>query len=84
MAIRLQDTGLFDEANRANSAQSKPEDSSKWGGMTYLKRENRRVSIAGYGGGSQNELAWNLVEEDAKEILEKVALDGEEALLVPR
>jgi hypothetical protein len=49
------------------------------------------MSIAGYGDGSRNEFVWDLTEEYAKEILDRVeqaeavrGLNGEEALLAPR
>jgi hypothetical protein len=51
----------------------------------------RAFGIAGYRDGSLNQFVWNLTEEYADEILEKVepaeavrALGGEEALLTPR
>jgi hypothetical protein len=91
MAFTLQDSRLFDEAQRAGKGPLEREEMPKWEEMGGLIREARRMSVAGWGDGSQNQFVWDLLEENAKTILEKVeqaeairTLRGEEALLFPQ
>jgi hypothetical protein len=63
MTIILQDSRLYNEANRANGAQLTPEEVPKWVEIRRPMKEGRRISIAGYRDGSENEFVWSLTEE---------------------